>query len=87
MAREKVTITLDRAKVRSAMALSGSGSMSDAIDVALDRLIGEAELRRDIAEYVRQPIDDDEALLGTLPVRLDLGDDGVDYEVLHMEPE
>jgi hypothetical protein len=36
---------------------------------------------------VRQPIDDDEALLGNLPVRLDLGDDGVDYEVLYMEPE
>lgn len=87
MAREKVTVTLDREKARSAMALSSSRSMSDAIDLALDRFIGEAELRRDIAAYVRHPIDDDEALLGTLPVRLDLGDDDVDYEVLYGEPE
>ena len=61
--------------------------MSDAIDVALDRFIREAELQRDNAAYVRHPLDDDEAMLATLPVRLDLGDEGVDYEVLYMEPE
>jgi hypothetical protein len=87
MAREKVTVTLDRVKVRSAMVLSSSRSMSDAIDVALDRFIREAELQRDIAAYVRHPLDDDEAMLGTLPARLDLGDEGVDYEVLYREPE
>jgi hypothetical protein len=87
MVREKVTITLDRAKVRSVMTLSSSRSMSDAIDRALDRFIDDAELRRDVAAYVRHPLDDDEATLGALPVRLDLGDDDVDYEMLYGEGE
>lgn len=87
MAREKVTITLDRTKVRSAMTLSNSRSMSDAIDRALDRFIDDAELRRDVAAYLRDPLDKDEAVLGALPVRLDLGDEDVDYEVLYGQSE
>ena len=61
--------------------------MSDVIDRALDRFIDDAELRRDIAAYVRDPLDDDEAMLGALPVRLDLGDEDVDYEVLYRQSE
>jgi hypothetical protein len=83
MAREKVTVTLDREKVRAAMTLSGSRSMSDAIDAALDRFIDDAELRRDVAAYLREPLAGDEAALGALPVRLDLGDEDVDYDALY----
>ena len=69
------------------MALSSSRSMSDAIDMALDRFIDDAELRRDVEAYVRHPLGDDAAVPGSLPLRLDLGDDDVDYEVLYREGE
>jgi hypothetical protein len=78
MGREKATVTLDRAKVRNAMALTGRRSISDVIDVDLDRLIREEQLRRDVAAYARRPPTDDEIALGDLPVRLDLDDEDVD---------
>ena len=54
----KATITLDRAKVARAGALIGGGTMSGVIDIALDRVIRAEELRRDIAAYARQPLDE-----------------------------
>ena len=83
MAREKATVTLDRDKVRSAMALTGERTMSEVIDMALDRLIRDERLRHDIAAYRRTPPTPDEIALGDLPVHLDLGDDDVDYEALY----
>ena len=83
MAREKATLTLDRSKVRRAMALVGSPSMSDVVDVALERLIQAEQLRRDIAAYAETPFSEDELVLGSLPVRLDLDDDDVDYDALY----
>ena len=83
MARDKATITLDRAKARDAMELTGGRSMSEVIDVALDRLIGAERLRRDIVAYGRDPLSDDELELADLPVRLDLDDEDVDYDALY----
>ncbi len=83
MAREKATITLDRSKVAEARELLGSGSMSDVIDIALDRLIGAERLRRDVECYTRQPVTDDESVWAELPVEFDLDDDNVDYDSLY----
>lgn len=83
MAREKSTVTLDREKVEEARALIGAKSMSEAIDVALDRLLHTARLRNDIAAYSRQPPTDDEIALADLGVTLDLDDDDIDYDALY----
>ena len=55
MAREKVTITLDRAKVAVARTLLGAASTSEVVDIALDRLVRAETLRRDVAAYRRTP--------------------------------
>jgi hypothetical protein len=83
MARDKVTVTLDRQKAQAAMELSGGRSVSAVIDLALDQLIHAERLRHDIAAYALQPLTEDELLLATLPVRLDLGDEDVDYDALY----
>ncbi|MFV2063964.1 MAG: hypothetical protein ACC726_10695 [Chloroflexota bacterium] len=83
MARDKATVTLDRAKVRDAMALTGGRSMSEVIDIALDRLIRVEQLRRDVAAYQRKPLSDDDMALADLPVTLDLDDEDVDYDALY----
>ena len=83
MRRDKATITLDRDKVARAAALVGGGGMSEVIDIALDRLIRSEELRRDIAAYARQPLDEAEMALAELPVEFDLGDADVDYDALY----
>jgi hypothetical protein len=80
MAREKVTVTLDRRKIADARALIGGKSTSHVIDVALDRLLRAERLRRDIAAYRRQPVGPDETWASELPVELDLEDSDVDYE-------
>ena len=85
MARQKATLTVDRAKLERAQALTESRSLSDAIDIALDRLIRSEQLRRDIAAYRRDPLRGDERALGDVPVELDLDDDDVDYEALYGE--
>jgi len=65
------------------MDLVGGRSMSEVIDVALDRLIQAERLRRDVAAYAKQPPSDDEVALADLPVALDLDDDDVDYDALY----
>jgi hypothetical protein len=83
MAREKATITLDRAKLNEARELVGGRSTSEVIDTALARLIQAERLRRDIAAYSRQPTTASEMTLADQPVQLDLGDDDFDYEALY----
>ena len=83
MAREKATITLDRSKVTEAKSLTGIESMSDVIDLALDQLIRQAQLRHDVAAYKRQPPTEDELMLGRHRVSLDLGDADTDYDALY----
>ena len=51
MAREKVTITLDRPKAEAAAELLQASSISEAVDMALDRVVKAERLRRDIAIY------------------------------------
>ena len=53
MAKEKVTVTLDRSKADNARSLLGANSTSEVIDLALDRIIEAERLRHDIAAYRR----------------------------------
>ena len=83
MAKEKVTITLDRSKAEGARALVGAGSTSEVIDVALDRLIRAERLRRDIAAYQRTPPTREEIDLAAAAALPDLDD--TDWEALYPE--
>jgi len=49
MARGKAIVLLDREKVEEARELVGGRSMSEVIEIALDRLIRAERLRRDVA--------------------------------------
>ena len=74
---------LDRAKVSEARALVGGRSMSEVLDIALDRLIRGERLRHDVRAYANQPETDEERPFGDLAVTLDLDDDDVDYDALY----
>ena len=82
MAREKATITLDRAKAAAARALLGLDSTSEVIDVALDHLIRAERLRADIAAYRRVPPTQEELELASLGDTSSLGDD-TDWDALY----
>jgi hypothetical protein len=82
MAKEKVTITLDRAKANHARALLAARSTSETIDVALDRLIDAERLRRDIAAYRRIPPSAPEADIALLADASGLTDE-TDWEALY----
>lgn len=83
MAKSKATVLLDRAKVAEARTLIAGRSMSEVIDVALDRLIRSERLRHDVKAYARHPESDEERAFADLPVALDLDDEDVDYEALY----
>jgi hypothetical protein len=55
MAKEKATITLDRAKAALAIEVSGAKTTSEVVDMALDQLIRAERLRADIAAYQGAP--------------------------------
>ena len=80
MARRKATITLDAVKAEEARALVGGRSISDVVDLALDRLVRSERLRRDVIAYRGQPLGEDELWVADLPVELDLDDQDLDYE-------
>jgi hypothetical protein len=75
MAKEKVTITLDRSKANRARALLAARSTSEVIDLALDRLIDAEQLRRD-----------PEAAIAFLADTRALADD-TDWEALYPDSE
>lgn len=83
MARTKATITVDRDQLSMARSLTGAGSASQTIDIALRRLIAVERLRRDIEAYARIPPTPDELMLASTTVSLDLDDDNVDYDALY----
>ncbi|MBD0338557.1 MAG: hypothetical protein ICV67_04625 [Thermoleophilia bacterium] len=85
MAREKATLTVDREKLERAKSLLALSSLSQTVDVALERLIHSEQLRRDVAAYAREPLEADELDVTDLPVELDLGDGDVDYDSLYGE--
>jgi hypothetical protein len=80
MARQKATVTLDRRKIEEARAFTGKTSISDVIDVALDRLLQSERLRCDVAASRRAPPGGDDLWVAKLSVEFDLGDSDVDYE-------
>jgi hypothetical protein len=84
MAREKATITLDRAKAAAARALLGLDSTSEVIDVALDQLIRNERLRADIAAYRRVPPTQEELELASLGDTSGFGDD-TDWDALYAD--
>lgn len=86
MAKDKVTITLDRAKADRARSLVNAGSTSEVIDLALDRLIRAARISRDVEAYRRRPPVEDEFELAQLPpddLRYSALDDDTDWEQLY----
>jgi hypothetical protein len=86
MAKEKVTISLDRRKADKARALVAARSTSEVIDLALERLIDSERLRRDIAAYRRVPPSDAEGRVAELGATNGLADD-TDWEALYQEAE
>ena len=62
-----MTITLDRSKAATARSILGAGSTSEAIDLALDRVLRTERLRRDIIAYRRLPPTTEEIELALLP--------------------
>lgn len=84
MAREKATITLDRAKAAAARALLGVQSTSEVIDLALDQLIRSERLRADVAAYQRIPPTQDEVELASLGHTGSDADD-TDWEALYAD--
>ncbi len=83
MARDKVTITLDRSKARLASSLLRASSTSEVIDIALEQLIRRERLRRDIAAYRRTPPTGAEMALADITAS-DL-DDETDWEAVYPE--
>ena len=83
MAREKAKTRLQWRKADLAKSLIRARSISETIDVALDRLIRAAQLRHDVAAYTRVPLTKEELLVADLPVDFDLGDDDIDYDALY----
>ena len=86
MAKEKVTISLDRRKANTARALVAARSTSEVIDLALDRLIDAERLRRDIAAYRRLPPSEAEGRIAELAATNGLADE-TDWEALYPETE
>ena len=84
MAKDKVTITLDRAKAAVARELVGVDSTSEVIDLALDRLVRAERLRADIAAYRRMPPTQSEVDLALLADTSGLADD-TDWEALYAD--
>jgi hypothetical protein len=84
MAKQKVTISLDRGKADEARAMTGGASTSEVIDLALDRLIRAERLRRDIEAYRRLPPTDTDLLVALSADTSGLADE-TDWEALYGE--
>ncbi|HWE68123.1 MAG TPA: hypothetical protein VG298_15890 [Acidimicrobiales bacterium] len=84
MAKEKATITIDRAKAALALKVSGARSTSEVVDLALDQLIRAERLRSDIAAYQGAPPTAAELELALLGDSSNLADD-TDWEQLYAE--
>ena len=82
MAKEKVTITLDRAKADRARALVGARSTSEVVDIALDRLVRAESLRRDVEAYRRVPQTEEDEPWASIAETSSLADD-TDWESLY----
>jgi len=86
MAKDKVTITLDRNKANDARSRVGASSTWEVIDIALERLIRAERKSLDVAAYRRLPPtkqEDDLALLGDAQALAD----ETDWESLYADVE
>jgi hypothetical protein len=86
MAKEKATITLDRAKAALAREVSGARSTSEVVDLALDQLIRAERLRADIGAYQGAPPTTAELELALLGDAGGLADD-TDWAQLYREDD
>jgi hypothetical protein len=86
MARQKATITLDRDKAALARSLVGAASTSAVVDLALDRLIRDERMRRDIEAYRKTPPTQEELAVALAGDHGDLADD-VDWDALYADVE
>jgi hypothetical protein len=84
MAKEKATITIDRAKAALALELGGARSTSEVVDMALDQFIRAERLRGDVAAYQGAPPVPAELELALLGDTSGLADD-TDWEQLYAE--
>ncbi|HEX3794989.1 MAG TPA: hypothetical protein VHV57_10865 [Acidimicrobiales bacterium] len=84
MAKEKATITLDRDKAALARTLSGIGSTSEVVDLALDYLIRTERLRADITAYQETPPTRSELDLAVVAATSAL-DDETDWVALYAD--
>ena len=85
MAKEKVTITLDRGTVSEVIRLTGATSTSAVIDRALRELLRSERTRQDVEAYIRTPQTTEETeLLKHQPTLSDLDDD-TDWAALYPE--
>ena len=82
MAKEKVTITLDRAKADRARALVGARSTSEVVDIALDRFVRAENLRSDVEAYRRMPQTEEDEAWASIAETSSLADD-TDWESLY----
>ena len=82
MAKEKATITVDRAKLDAARAAVGAGSASETIDIALTELVRRVRRARDVEAYTRDPLTEEESAIARTAVDwADLADD-IDWDAL-----
>ena len=86
MAKDKVTITLDRRKANEARSLVGASSTSEVIDIALERLIRAERKSKDVAAYRRLPPTKQEKDLARLGDAQALADE-TDWESLYADVE
>lgn len=77
---------LDRGKAEQVRVLTSSPSISDAVEVALDRYLADEALRSDVAAYLQTPLTADELALMRVPAQLDLEDDQIDYDAIYGAP-
>ncbi len=84
MAKEKATITIDRAKAALAVAVSGARSTSEVVDLALDQLIRFERLKADVVAYGGTSPTTVEVELALLGDTSGLADD-TDWETLYAE--
>ena len=83
MAKEKVTITLDRGTISEVIRLTGATSTSAAIDRALRELLRSERTKRDVEAYLRIPQTSEEMeLVNYQPTLSDLDDD-TDWAALY----
>jgi len=86
MAKQKVTISVDRNKVDQLEDLLHIGSTSGVIAFALDELLRQEQVRRDVAAYRRAPLTmEEEPWPG--PVDDEMLADDTDWEALYAEDD